>query len=118
MSDSVWVKTVSIDELKPVAGLQGTWRRYVDAAQANGGMIFGMGALQPGEVAGWHEHPEPEVFFVLTGQGEARWREGDTEQCADLLPGVAFYKVGNIPHQMVNTGDSPLTGVYFKLAAR
>ena len=118
MSESVWVKPISIDDLTPVTGLQGIWHRYVDAQPGNDGMIFGMGAMMPGEAAGWHIHPEPEIFFVLTGQGEARWRDGDEECHAELRPGVAFYKVGNVAHQMINTGDSPLTGVYFKLAVR
>mgnify|MGYP005844885131 CR=1 FL=1 len=115
MADDVWVRTLSQDELRPIPGLQGRWRRYVDATEANRGMIFGMGVLQPGEVAGWHEHEEPEVFFVLSGQGEARWRADGQDHRADLRPGVAFFKVGHIPHQMVNTGGEPLTGVFFKV---
>ncbi len=118
MSESVWVKSVSIDDLMPVPQLQGIWHRYVDAQPTNSGMIFGMGAIMPGEAAGWHSHPEAEIFFVLTGEGEARWREDDEDYHAELRPGAAFYKVGNVAHQMVNTGDSPLTGVYFKLAVR
>ncbi len=116
MADTVWVRAVSEGDLQPVAGLQGLWKRYVSPEGANGGMIFGMGSLQPGEVAGWHEHPESEIFFVLSGQGEARWREDGQERRAELRPGVAFFKVGHIPHQMVNTGDAPLTGVFFKVA--
>lgn len=116
MSERIWAKAISESDLQTVAGLQGGWWRYVTPEAANGNMIFGMGMLQPGEVAGWHEHAEPEIFFVISGQGEARWREDDIEYSAELLPGVAFYKVGNIPHQMVNKGNTPLTGVYFKVA--
>ncbi len=115
MADIVWARKLTPDTLQPVAGLQGRWKRFVAPKAANRGMIFGMGELQPGEVAGWHEHPEPEVFFVLDGHGEARWQERGSEHRAELHPGVAFFKIGGIPHQMVNRGDIPLRGVFFKV---
>lgn len=80
-------------------------------------MIFAMGQLQPSEVFGWDEHPEPEIFFVLEGRGEARWRDGGAEHHAELRPGIAFYKVGGVPHQLINLGDTPLTGVGFKVSS-
>jgi quercetin dioxygenase-like cupin family protein len=116
MSNTVWVQKVSSDELEPVPGLEGTWHRWLNPSTENRAMVFGMGQLLPNEVAGWHEHPEPEIFFVLEGQGEARWKEGGREQRAALLPGVAFFKVGGISHQMVNLGTVPLKGVFFKVA--
>ncbi len=116
MSDTVWVKELIPGALMPIAELQGRWHRWVTPTRENRGMIFVMGQLQPGEVAGWHEHPEPEVFFVLEGYGEARWREGEREQRAALYPGVAFYKIGGVPHQMVNQGNVPLIGIAFKVA--
>ena len=116
-SNVAWVKTVSPQDLGPLAGLQGKWGRYLKPSTDSRGMIFGLGQLEKGEVAGWHDHPEPELFFVLEGRGEARWNEGGQEHRADLLPGVAFYKNGGIPHQMVNLGDTPLRGVFFKVAA-
>jgi quercetin dioxygenase-like cupin family protein len=88
----------------------------VAPAAGNAGMIFGMGQLQPGEVAGPHAHAEPEVFFVLEGRGEARWQEDGETRTAELRPGVAFYKVGGVRHQMANLGDGPLTGIYCKVA--
>jgi quercetin dioxygenase-like cupin family protein len=117
MSDTIWVKKISPDELAPVSGLQGTWHRWVDPSAENRAMVFGMGQLMPNEVAGWHEHPEPEIFFVIEGHGEARWKEGGREERAVLSPGVAFFKVGGIPHQMVNLGTEPLRGIFFKVAA-
>jgi quercetin dioxygenase-like cupin family protein len=116
MADIVWVKEVTPDVLRPVEGLQGRWGRLVQASAENGGMIFGLGELLPGDVAGWHEHPDPEIFFVLEGAGEALWRLNGTERQAPLRPGVAFFKIGGIPHQMRNTGTGPLRGVYFKIA--
>jgi quercetin dioxygenase-like cupin family protein len=114
-ADTVWAKVITPDTLAPVAGLEGRWKRWVAPTPANLGMIFGMGELAPGEVAGWHEHPEPEIFLVLEGHGEALWRDGEAEQRAELRPGVAFFKVGHVPHQMRNLGASPLRGVFFKV---
>ncbi len=117
MEDRVWVKKIASEELGQVPDLQGRWRRWVVPTKDNGGIIFGMGRLQPGEVAGWHVHPDPEIFFVLEGIGEARWQEGNAEHVAELRPGFAFYKVGGVSHQMLNLGNSPLTGVFFKVMA-
>ena len=117
MTDTVWVKQIDRGALGPAKGLQGRWGRWVNPSQENRGLIFGMGELQPGEVAGWHEHPEPELFFVLEGQGQGRWQVDGQEHTADLLPGTAFYKIGGIPHQMINTGDQPFVGVFVKLGA-
>lgn len=114
-SEMAWVRRLTPEALAPVAGLQGRWRRLVGPDVANRGMIFGMGELGPGEVAGWHEHPDPEVFLVLEGIGEARWREDEVEKKAELSPGAAFFKVGGVPHQMVNLGSEPLRGVFFKI---
>jgi quercetin dioxygenase-like cupin family protein len=115
--ESAWVKTVSSKDLAPLAGLQGRWGRYLKPSAESRGMIFGLGELLEGEVAGWHEHPEPELFFVLEGRGEARWKADGQERRAELVPGVAFYKHGGISHQMVNLGSQPLRGVFFKVAA-
>jgi quercetin dioxygenase-like cupin family protein len=115
MAETAWAKSITPETLAPVAGLQGRWKRWVAPARANRGMIFGMGELAPGEVAGWHEHPEPEIFLVLEGVGEAVWREAGVEHRAELRPGVAFLKVGNVPHQMRNLGAGPLRGVFFKV---
>ena len=64
---------------------------------------------------GWHAHSEVEVFFVLKGTGVARWIDQNERKEAKLAPGVAFYKIGGIEHQMVNTGSETLRGVFFKI---
>jgi quercetin dioxygenase-like cupin family protein len=115
-SGPVWAQHVSSDDLRAVTGLQGRWVRYVAPSAENSGMVFGMGQLDPGEVAGPHAHPEPEIFLVLEGYGEAHWEEGGQAHVAELRPGVAFYKIGGVPHRMVNLGDGPLTGVFFKVS--
>lgn len=115
MSTEVWIKTIDHSELGEVAGLQGKWKRFLDVSSASQGMVFGMGQLEPGETAGWHEHPEPELFFVLEGSALARWRDRGEEYERRIDPGKAFFKEGDVPHQMYNDGDTVFRGLYFKL---
>jgi len=115
-SGPVWARHLSDDDLKAVAGMRGRWARYVTPSVDNSGMVFGMGQLDPGEVAGPHAHPEPEIFLVLEGYGEARWDHDGEEHVAELRAGVAFDKIGGIPHRMTNLGPGPLTGVFYKVS--
>ena len=64
---------------------------------------------------GWHSHPEEEVFVVISGVGIVRWEEDSLIKEAEVGPGYAFYKEGNVPHQMVNTGIEPLVGFVSKV---
>jgi quercetin dioxygenase-like cupin family protein len=114
--DDVWVKHITQEGLSPIKGIRGRWRRWITPTGENRGMIVAVGRLEPGEAMGWHAHAEPEVFYVLEGNGQARWKEGAVEGNAELVPGVAFYKVGGVSHQMVNTGKTPLVGLAFKVA--
>lgn len=112
---TVWVREVRQDELAPVAMMaQGVWKRYVSLERDGRGMVFGMGRLEPGEEAG-HAHVEEELFYVLSGHGEALWEEGNQAQRAELRPGVAFYKTSHVAHTMRNTGGEPLVGLFFKV---
>ena len=112
---TAWVKEIREDELAPVVMMaQGTWKRYVSVEDGGRGMIFGMGRLEPGEEVG-HAHEEEELFYVLSGHGEATWEEDGETHRAELRPGVAFYKIPHIYHSMRNTGDEPLVGLAFKV---
>ena len=118
MSDQVWVRAWDESQLHPIDGIAGSWNRFVHPSPENGGLIAGLGRLEPGEAMGYHQHSDSEVFYVLRGRGEAHWRVADQEHTAELKPGVAFYKVGGIPHQMINTGDEPLVGFVAKVDVR
>lgn len=58
-------------------------------------MIVGLGKLALGETLLWQRHALPEA----------------------LHPGRAFYKVGNVLHDMETSGDESLLGVAFEIRA-
>jgi mannose-6-phosphate isomerase-like protein (cupin superfamily) len=94
---TAWVKEIREDELVPVAMMaQGTWKRYVSV-----------------EVG--HAHDEEELFYVLSGHGEATWEQDGETHRAELKPGVAFYKTSHVYHTMRNIGQEPLVGLAFKV---
>ena len=113
--DNVWVKHITQERLAPIEGIRGRWRRWITPTGENWGMIVAVGLLEPGEAMGWHAHPEPEVFYVLEGNGQAQWKEGAVEHTVDIGPGMAFFKVGGVSHQMINRGMTPLVGLAFKV---
>lgn len=112
-----FAKTFKPAELVPVAGISGRWKRYVLPSRENFGMIVGLGELSSRERMGWHAHADPEIFYVLCGQGRAYWERQGNQFCGALNPGGAFYKVGNVRHDMENTRDEPLIGITFKIQA-
>jgi len=113
--EDAWVKPLDTKDLGPIPGFNGVWKRYVNPGPGSRGLVFAMGMLQPGEDAGWHAHPEEEVFYVLSGHGRALWRIGEKVYEAELRPGVAFFKRSGVPHQLENTGTEPLIGIACKV---
>jgi len=65
----------------------------------------------------WHAHADPEMFYVLVGQGRAYWQLGGKAWSQALGAARAFYKVGNVRHDMETTGDEPLLGIALKIQA-
>jgi mannose-6-phosphate isomerase-like protein (cupin superfamily) len=116
MKPTVWVKQYEEAELSPVPGIAGRWKRYIDGDDTGERLISGLGRLEPGEDMGWHSHPEEEVFFIVSGRGTVRWEVDNRVHEAEVEPGCAFYKVGDVPHQMLNTGTEPLVGIFAKVS--
>ena len=117
MEPVVWVREYKDDELLPAPGIAGRFKRYVDSRNTGERLIHGLGRLEPGEDMGWHSHPEEEAFFVISGWGVVRWKVNNEIHEAEVGPRYTFYKVGGVPHQMVNTGSEPLIGVVAKVSA-
>ena len=110
-----WVRKYREDELKPIPGIKGRWKRYVDPKETGHTLISGLGRLEPGEDMGWHSHPEEEVFVFISGEGLVRWEIDGVITEMEVKAGMGFYKEGNVPHQMVNTGSEPLVGIVAKV---
>lgn len=110
-----WVKQIDPGDLVASArAAAGTWCRYASPPDGMPGLVFGLGRLQPGESLS-HAHREEEVFYVLSGTGEAVWTGADgIEQRAELVPGRAFWKAGQVVHTLRATGPEPLVGLYAK----
>jgi quercetin dioxygenase-like cupin family protein len=110
----VWVKQFREEDLARVPGIMGKFKRYANPSKPGQKLIAALGRLEPGEDMGWHSHPEEEIFFVISGSGLVRWEEENKIYEAEIHPGYGFYKEGNVPHQMVNTGSEPLLGLAAK----
>jgi len=108
---SGWVRQVQEGDLAAGREPQGTWKRYVGGEGR--GLIFGLGRLEPGEAV-VHAHDEEEVFYVLSGHGEAEWSEDGTTHRAELVPGAAFFKSSRVSHTLRCVGSQPMLGLYCK----
>lgn len=111
----VWVKQYRPEECVPMAGIKGRFKRYSNPSKPGQRLISALGVLAPFEDMGWHSHPEEEAFTVVSGNGLVRWKIDDQVFEATISPGFTFYKEGNVPHQMLNTGAEPLVGVVAKV---
>jgi len=56
----------------------------------------------------WHNHDNEEVYFIVSGKGEACLGE----ERAILTQGQAFYVPPTVFHQLTNIGSEPLIMVY------
>ena len=111
----VWVGKLKEDELGPVPGIKGSFERFINPSKPNQHLVCALGRLDPGEDMGWHSHPEEEAFIIISGRGLVRWKVNDQIHEAEVGYLDAFYKEGNVPHQMVNNYSEPLLGIAVKV---
>jgi mannose-6-phosphate isomerase-like protein (cupin superfamily) len=72
---------------------------------------FSMGyvTLEPGGgQVPWHNQDQEEVYFIISGTGEACLGE----ERAVLAAGQAMYIPPRVFHQLTNTGEAPLIMIY------
>lgn len=61
-----------------------------------------------------HVHPEEEVMIIESGEGEIV-NDGKTTKVG---PGSVMYTTPNVPHGIVNTGDTPIVFYFIKWAGK
>ena len=73
------------------------------------GFCMGYVTLEPGGgQVPWHNHPNEEVYFIVSGRAEACVGEERTEVHA----GQALYVPPQSFHQLTNLGSEPLVMMY------
>ncbi len=72
------------------------------------GVYFGEAEWAPGAIYVGHNHPAPEIYYVISG--EAEWTvDGKTFKAT---PGTTIYAKPYAVHRMVNVGDEILKTVW------
>ena len=69
---------------------------------------FGLWELAPHAIYHGHRHAAPEIYYVISGNGE--WTVGTNSQMVG--PGSTIYTAPDAAHKMVNLGDEPLRAVW------
>ena len=101
------------DDIKatPVLKTQETW--YGQDIVYPGGQAEVSGVvieMAPGGETGWHQHPVPSVGYVMEGELEVHFRNGDVKR---LHAGESAAEAVNVMHNGVNAGDVPVKLVIF-----
>jgi quercetin dioxygenase-like cupin family protein len=66
--------------------------------------------MAPGAETGWHLHPVPSVGYVLEGELEVHFKNGDIKH---LATGESAAEAVNVYHNGRNVGDVPVKLVIF-----
>ena len=66
--------------------------------------------MAPGGETGWHRHPVPSVGYVMAGELEVRFKNGEVKR---LVAGEAAAEAVDVLHNGVNVGDVPVKLVIF-----
>lgn len=71
-------------------------------------VVLGLAELAPGTSSGRHSHSGYELTYVIAGTGELRV---DGEPPRSLEAGDSYHLDGRKPHDIRNTGTTPMKGV-------
>ena len=95
----------------PVLKTQLTWIGqdivYPEGQAEMSGVVIEM---VPGGETGWHKHPVPSVGYVIEGQLEVHFKNGDVKK---LNAGEAAAEAVDVWHNGVNVGEGPVKLVVF-----
>jgi quercetin dioxygenase-like cupin family protein len=97
----------------PVLKTQQTWYGQDIAYPGGKAEVSGVVIeLAPGGATGWHQHPVPSLGYVIEGELEVHFRNGDVKR---LRAGESAAEAVNVMHNGVNAGDVPAKLVIFYL---
>ena len=95
----------------PILKTQQTWAGqdivYPEGTAEMSGVVIEMA---PGGETGWHQHPVPSVGYVMEGDLEVHFKDGEVKR---LTAGEAAAEAVNVLHNGVNAGDVPVKLVIF-----
>lgn len=95
----------------PVLKAQQTWIGediiYPAGHAEVSGVVIEMAA---GGETGWHKHPVPSVGYLMEGELEVHFKNGDVKK---LRAGEAAAEAVNVWHNGVNVGEGPVKLVVF-----
>lgn len=66
--------------------------------------------MAPGGETGWHQHPVPSVGYVMEGELEVHFKNGEVKR---LQAGESAAEAVNVLHNGVNVGDVPVKLLIF-----
>ena len=96
------------DEGKPVGKIGLYFDGETEESQS---LVTGRFVIDPGKSPHPpHVHPDEEILIVASGRGEI-FCDGETTQVG---PGSVMYSAPNVPHNITNTGEEPLTFYFMK----
>lgn len=74
------------------------------------GFMFKITEYMPSLAHEWHDHPQDEVIFVLSGRGYTELSDGRKE----IGPGDLVFVPANVSHATYNPFEEPLRAVIIK----
>src|ERR1700685_1792322 len=105
MPSTAW-QTQQIATAPLVTAPDGSAVRILCAAERGSMISF---SLEPGAVSKAVAHKTvEEIWYVAAGQGQLWRRQGETEEIADLAPGLSLTIPVGAQFQFRNDGDQPL----------